>query len=561
MNRQNRIEIIDKNGWRKTHPLPEKPILRIGSNAGNDIVLAGDVGGGVAPVHAQLVAAGSEYRLVNLADTNIRLGETGEPSLAARSTAVLSDGDQFMLGDFTLVFYGEGGFQPGAVRNNSEHMGLQLTLSQTALSPGQSVNGKVLVQNLSQETGIQFELELQGLEEQFYDLEPGPLLSSGGEKEVLLRLHHRGTRPLAGEHQLTLRATAPKNYPGEQVSVSQSIRVLPYYRHRAALLPPDGSGELPQPDEELTPPESSGPAPAMEQPAAIPTPPAWGTPEPQPDDAAPDSWWAAPAEVEPPPPTTAPPETAAEPASDDWWKAPDEAEPDTGAIPPKVEDRPPEPAPAEEITPTPEPPAEPETTLPAEQKTLPEAPPPEETVLPDEQEPAPAPPEEPQPAPEMEPAPPEPESKPPPPVRVEPAPPTTEEVAVDWWPVDEAEAEPKTKPSLPETAAPASDGTPAVDWWSDESEANAEIKPEPTETTSPPHDKTTGEDWWSAEPAADTPPVQLKADPTPASPSPETGTALPDWWDAAPEETGTETQETSGSETDSADDSAKKQST
>jgi hypothetical protein len=159
---EDRLEVIDKNGWRKMYPL-QKAIIHIGSDLRNDIVLEGGRGSGVNPRHAQLIAGTNHrggYQLVNLADQPLALDSTGGRTLAPHAVMPVTNGVTFRLGDFTLVFH----VGPGAAETRVEpaisagsaavvsaapagrNIGLSLSLPQT-LPPYQTVDGLVKVQN------------------------------------------------------------------------------------------------------------------------------------------------------------------------------------------------------------------------------------------------------------------------------------------------------------------------------------------------------------------------------------------------------------------------------
>lgn len=238
MNQQNRLEIISQPGWRREWPLT-KDIIYIGSAVTCDIVLDEHFGGGVAPLQVQLVAAAAQngaYKLINVGHTPITVGEA---QLGPQSIVVLTDGLQFKLGEFTLVFHG--GDQPGAgAAHKSRSIGLKLEMPSIQMTPLQSLEGIVTVSNLGRRVGARFDLTLEGMEAGCYDIAPGPLLSSGAEKGVIFRLHHLGNQPLAGKRRIIIRAVSPETYPGEQATVSQVIEVLPYHRHRLNLAPARG---------------------------------------------------------------------------------------------------------------------------------------------------------------------------------------------------------------------------------------------------------------------------------------------------------------------------------
>jgi hypothetical protein len=277
MNPNTTLDVIDREGWRKELPL-ERTIVHIGSDPRSDIVLEPTRGAGVAPLHAQLIAANSGlgYQLVNLGDTDILLGPSGDQVLPPRSVTRLADGLVFKLGEFTLIFHSGGEGPSEGFAGDSRYIGLKLSLLQTRLSPKRSLEGQVTVSNLGDRSGAQFNLELEGLEPDCFDIEPGPILAAGATKEVSFRLYHRGDKPLAGDRRIVIRAEAPHAYPGEEMTVSQVIEILPLYRHSLRLLSPDRVEPAPQ---------------AEAQPAAarVAPPPAPATePSPQAED-----WWAA----------------------------------------------------------------------------------------------------------------------------------------------------------------------------------------------------------------------------------------------------------------------------
>lgn len=373
MSQDSTLEVINKEGWRKEYPL-QKNIVYIGSASTNDITLESLHGAGVAPMHVQLIASGNGkvgYKLINLSDSAISLGTAGDSALPPRGVLDMTDGQMFVLGDFTLVFRGNGRPQPdsgsrpavAAYGDGSPHIGLTLSMPYTRLAPHQSIEGMVTVTNQGEKTGVGFDLQLEGLDPDCFDIAPGPLLSSGAQKNVVFRVHHRGIKPLAGDWQITIRATAPKGYPGEQAVVSQVIQVLPFYRHRIQLLPAKGITSSTPPDDALseanlltpiaqgsflsqrgaaqdqpeTTPEDvwgSSDEPEEAQPAALklkakPAPPAKmpDTPViPRPPAAAEDLW-AAPVESAPPLQVQAP----LSPEAEDLWAAPVESVPETAA--------------------------------------------------------------------------------------------------------------------------------------------------------------------------------------------------------------------------------------
>jgi hypothetical protein len=132
--------------------------------------------------------------------------------------------------------------QPGIEVSDraSEVIGLKLFLPQTSLYPGQTIEGTVTVQNLGEQPGVQFRLELEGLEPDCYTLGPGPILFPNAARDIPLRLRHpQEPKPQAGKHRISIRALAPDAYPGQSAVVSQVLDIAPYYKHRLRFLVAD----------------------------------------------------------------------------------------------------------------------------------------------------------------------------------------------------------------------------------------------------------------------------------------------------------------------------------
>ncbi len=270
---QCKIGITDRDGWYKEFNL-ERNLIYVGSDPSNDIALSAARGAGVAPRHLQLVRAQGDrqwYHVVNLGDTEVVLGQAADRIIAPRSAADIVPGDRLQLGEFTVVFsagiaqsqseaeWGEVGWGSGAAIGSqapetgraaypyaaaqeqyaSAVIGLQLLLPHATLDPARPLQGAVILRNAGNKPGVQFKLEVEGLEPDCYDMGPAPILFPRAEKEVPLRLRHPQRPQLpAGEHRIAIHASAPEAYPGEIATVSQMLRVLPFYRHTLRLSSP-----------------------------------------------------------------------------------------------------------------------------------------------------------------------------------------------------------------------------------------------------------------------------------------------------------------------------------
>ena len=254
----------------------------------NDVVLESWRGSGVALRHLQLLRlaqdSGTAYRLVNLGDAGLHLLGENERVVPSHSMEDLSGGEALHLGDFTLVFHLHAGsplrptgvqvgpvavddatraavavpsplhgdsiqaegpdVQRGVLSSTdgwtdqaSGVIGLSLSLEQTDLNPDVPLQGTVTVRNLGQQTGVQFSLELDGLDSDSYVLGPGPILFPNAEREMQLILHHpRRPSPPAGERRIAVRATAPAVYPGEIAVASVMVDIKPFYDQRLRVV-------------------------------------------------------------------------------------------------------------------------------------------------------------------------------------------------------------------------------------------------------------------------------------------------------------------------------------
>jgi pSer/pThr/pTyr-binding forkhead associated (FHA) protein len=227
------IVVTNQDGWRKEFLL-ESNLIYIGSALDNDIVLAMEQGRGVSPRHIQLIAMPGGYRAVNLGETNIL---TGDQELEPRFAVDVADGTEFRVGDFGIIFHFDEVIGTSSV-TSTKAIGVGIALPRPViLIPEQPVEGSVLVRNAGTESGVQFMIQVEGLEETDYEIGPGPILFPNAEKAVFLRLHHpRRPTPPAGAHRIRIRASAPEAYPGQSAVESLEVEIRPYHQHTLHLL-------------------------------------------------------------------------------------------------------------------------------------------------------------------------------------------------------------------------------------------------------------------------------------------------------------------------------------
>jgi hypothetical protein len=244
MAQESRIEIVNKFGWRKEFVV-DKPIIQIGRDARNDLVLDDGYENGIAARHAQLLPSTVNLqglRLVNLGDKDILIypqggksGATMSPTqapgviIAPRSSGEIASGDLVKLGDFSLIFQGGASY--------SEVVKLSLDMPSKALTLDRPLTGTLTIQHVGNKAAVQFKVELEGLDPDSYEFGPGPVLFPNAEKQVNFRLiHPKRPYPPAGAHQITFHVTAPDAYASERATISTEIEIAPIYRHKMRVV-------------------------------------------------------------------------------------------------------------------------------------------------------------------------------------------------------------------------------------------------------------------------------------------------------------------------------------
>jgi hypothetical protein len=249
MAQESRLEVINKLGWRKDFVI-DKPIVQIGRDARNDLVLDDGFENGIAPRHAQMLPStvnSQGMRLVNLSDNDILVYAQGGKSplnetlarppsatITPRSSGEVASGDLVKLGEFSLLIHGGAAY--------SEVVKLNLEMPSRNLTLDRPLTGVLGIHHLGNKAAVQFRIELEGLDPDCFEIGPGPVLFPNAEKQVNFRLvHPKRPYPLAGAHQITFHVSAPDAYPDERATVSTEIQVAPVYRHKARVVVIDSS--------------------------------------------------------------------------------------------------------------------------------------------------------------------------------------------------------------------------------------------------------------------------------------------------------------------------------
>lgn len=234
------VHVIDKTGWAKTFPL-EKALTMIGSASFNDIVLSENHGSGVASVHIQLISSQTGnrgFRLVNLVNEALEmtLSEArGRIAIPAKGSREIADGDALRLGDFQLTFYLQSAHGI-SIDKRSQNIGVTFEMPSLSLKEERKLIGLLTVKNFGEERRCQFEVDLEGLPSDCYQVDPAPLLYPGGEEKLQIRFFHLGVRPPAGDCPILIRVSAVGAYPTEEVLLPIVLNVEAVNRYRVEVL-------------------------------------------------------------------------------------------------------------------------------------------------------------------------------------------------------------------------------------------------------------------------------------------------------------------------------------
>ncbi len=240
------IKVTDKAGWSRVFAL-EKAIILIGNDPVSDILLPAAPELITSPVSLQLICEGqspTRIKAINLRHNIIprfNLNSLRSNPILPQQSTELVEGDQLTIGSYLLAFSLTGqGFR---LAQRSEHLGVELLLPALDLCPEASLDGEIRLTNFSQQVHLQLDLGIEGLPRECYYIEPAPLLHAGGSETLSVRFFHRGSQPLMGACQATLRAAAPHAFVLESVAIPFTLNVKPLAAFQA------GFGELCAPPE------------------------------------------------------------------------------------------------------------------------------------------------------------------------------------------------------------------------------------------------------------------------------------------------------------------------
>lgn len=261
-----KLIISQENGFKKQLQV-EKAITRVGSSPANDIQLNSPY---ISAFHLQILYAQEmpdRCQVVNLAAEAVAVFSKGlERPLPAFSSQELFAGDEINIKGVRLLF--ELPLTTGTLIT-SHKISASLAFSEPVMRPNTILVGRITLKNEGEQPSCQFVVEISGLPEDCYQVDPIPLMYPGAQEDVNVRFIHRKSYPAAGFQSVTLSVTAPASYPGEQVSTQQGIYVSPVLEQGLDIL-----DDMPAPQISV-PPSIPVPVaePAADQDVVAPIPP------------------------------------------------------------------------------------------------------------------------------------------------------------------------------------------------------------------------------------------------------------------------------------------------
>ncbi len=207
-------------------------MVRIGSAPANDIQLSSP---GITPIHLQVIYAPEtpgSCKALNLGPAAQLVSGGKESSFESYTTVDVRDGDELVLGEYRILFRLP--LSSGLVLS-SRQIAASLSVGDAVLRSDLPATGFLRLQNLGTSPNCQFQVAVNGLSEECFQIDPLPILYPGAEEEVRIQFFHRSTTPPAGHQVITVSVTAPASYPGEQVIIQQGLYVSPLLRTEISL--------------------------------------------------------------------------------------------------------------------------------------------------------------------------------------------------------------------------------------------------------------------------------------------------------------------------------------
>ena len=224
--------IIDKSGWSMPVKI-QRATTRIGSASSNDVQLQSPQ---IAALHLQIFYSPdspSSCKVVNMAsEMRVKANQEVRP-LTTFATLDIHDGDEIMLGDYKIKLTLP---MTANVLQSTKLIEASLLFADPVVRPEFEALGYLKIKNAGSQPNCQFQVDVEGLAQDCYQIDPIPLMYPGAQEEVRVLIIHHGQTPPAGPQQVLFKITAPESYPGERCVIQQSLFITPVFEQSLELI-------------------------------------------------------------------------------------------------------------------------------------------------------------------------------------------------------------------------------------------------------------------------------------------------------------------------------------
>ncbi len=223
--------IVEKSGWSKSIKT-DRAVIRVGSAPSNDVQLQSPK---IASVHIQILHStdtDSSCKVVNLAHEITARVSREIHRLPPYAAVDVRDGDEILLDNYSITFRLP---LSANVTQSAKRIQAALSFADAVLQPKFATTGVLTIKNAGEHSACQFQVDIEGLPADCFQIDPIPLMYSSAQEEVRIRIFHRILYPPAGLQTIVLKVSAPEGYPGEELIIRQGIYVTPVFKQALEL--------------------------------------------------------------------------------------------------------------------------------------------------------------------------------------------------------------------------------------------------------------------------------------------------------------------------------------
>ena len=224
--------IIDKSGWSMPVKI-QRATTRVGSASSNDVQLQSPQ---IAALHLQIFYSPdlpSSCKVVNMSsEVRVKSGQELKP-LSTYASLDVHDGDEILLVDYRIKLTLP---MTANVLHATKLIDASLSFADAVLRPEYEAVGHLTIKNAGNFPNCQFQVDVDGLPSDCYQIDPIPLMYPGAQEDVRVLIIHHGQTPSAGFQQVIFNITAPESYPGEKCVIQQGIFVSPVFEQALDLI-------------------------------------------------------------------------------------------------------------------------------------------------------------------------------------------------------------------------------------------------------------------------------------------------------------------------------------